>query len=222
VIFEPFERLAGSLHQKRTTERPREWMAARDGLPHPGCGPIADDPEEEPMTIATRRSPMQAARRAPVSLLAVLLVAAVAPGAASANQPLRILLPATDPFVLSGPCDFDVLVESTKEKATLKEWTDEDGSVRLTVTGQIQQRLTNLESGASVELSLSGPGHYRFAPDGSLIEMRGTGRWGIAIFGVEPGLYVASGNFALSYETLAEFLSGARGQVTDLCAELSS
>ena len=174
------------------------------------------------MTIASRRSPVQAARRAAVSLLAVLLVAALAPGAASATQPVRILLPATDPVVYSGTCDFDVLVESIKEKATLKEWTDEDGSVRLTLTGQVQLRVTNLESGASLDLSLSGPGHIRFAPDGSLIEARGTGRWGILKLGVEPGLFVASGNFTLTYATLAEFFSNAQGHVTDLCAELSS
>jgi hypothetical protein len=174
------------------------------------------------MTIAMRCSPFQARRRLSVALLAVLLVAALAPGAASATQPVRIPLPGTDPFVYSGLCDFDVLVETIKEKATLKEWTDDDGSVRLTFTGQIQQRVTNLESGASLDLSLSGPGHIRFAPDGSLIEARGTGRWGIGISGAEPGLFVASGNFTLSYETLAEFLSSARGHVTDLCAELSS
>lgn len=174
------------------------------------------------MTIAPRRSPIRAGRRAPVFVLAVLLVAALAPGAASATQPVRILLPPTDPVVYSGPCDFDVLVESTKEKVTLKEWTDEDGSVRITFTGQYQSRVTNLESGASLDLSLSGPGHIRIAPDGSLIEARGTGRWGILNLGVEPGLFVASGNFTLSYATLAEFLSSARGHVTDLCAELSA
>ena len=174
------------------------------------------------MTITLRRSPIQAGWRAAVSVLAVLLVAALAPGAAAAAQPVRILLPGTDPVVFSGPCDFDVLVESTKEKVTLKEWTDEDGSVRITFTGQYQSRVTNLESGAFVDLSLTGPGHIRIAPDGSLIEARGTGRWGILNLGVEPGLFVASGNFTLSYATLAEFLSSARGHVTDLCAELSA
>jgi len=167
--------------------------------------------------------------RRPTTLLTVavvataLILAAAAP--ASAGKPLRELLPSED-FVISGSCDFDVLVHNVENKEFIKTYFDDDGNpTRQIVNGRLVSELTNLETRKSIVYNISGPGFITFFEDGS-VDFVLKGR-ALAFFSpgdVEdlPLLFVNSGQLTIHIDPDGNILGVEQvGDVEDVCAALA-
>jgi hypothetical protein len=117
-------------------------------------------------------------------------------------------------------CGVDVFVEAIKntEKA-LTFPADEDGNVLQIITGQLWITATNVATGDSVVLNISGPYKVLIRPDGTL---------DITFFGRSvpvqpPGFIVTSGRvvYVIHPDGSSEILS-QRGGSTDVCALLGA
>ncbi len=158
------------------------------------------------------------------SLFAVLLalLALLPASAALADKPTREPLPAED-FTLTGVCPFPVRVEvmANKEKATT--FTTKGGE-RTIVTGTLRVRLTNLATGESRELNVSGPVFVTPHEDGSAtVVLRGRS----LIFStpgstIAPTLQLTSGPVVLEVDAKGAITQlDQRGQAEDLCKALA-
>ena len=153
-----------------------------------------------------------------VAALAVFVM----PAAAYATSPTREPLPVED-FVLTDHCTFDIFVEFVQNNEVLTTYYDKDGEVvRQSVTGSLQVRLTNQEAPEhSVLFNISGPGQYRFLPDGST-ELRGSGTWLHLFITDRPGeLLLIHGSFTAIISDEGFFLTELPNNVQDACLLLS-
>ena len=146
--------------------------------------------------------------------VAVLSALALAPSAA-ADKP--IIEPAPFGEFTGQYCeDFLVRVAETTNRGTAKIFSD--GSV--IITGTLNVAVTNLETGKTISLNISGPA--MFSSDGSTLV--GVGKWlffGEAGFLGRPGptLETFDGRFTLDLGTVT-FVSRT-GTVGELCAALA-
>jgi hypothetical protein len=167
--------------------------------------------------------------RRPGTLLAVavvataLILAAAAP--ASAGKPLRELLPSED-FVISGSCDFDVLIHNVENKEFIKTYFDDDGNpIRQIVNGRLVSELTNLETRKSIVYNISGPGVITFFADGSVDFVAG----GRSLLWFLPGevedlplVFVNSGQVTMHIDPEGNTVRVEQvGQMEDVCAALA-
>jgi len=167
--------------------------------------------------------------RRPTTLLtaavvaAALILAAAAP--ASAGKPLRELLPSED-FVISGSCDFDVLVHNVENKEFIKTYFDDDGNpTRQIVNGRLVSELTNLETRKSIVYNISGPGVITFFADGSVDFVAG----GRSLLWFLPGevedlplVFVNSGQVTMHIDPEGNTVGVEQvGGVEDVCAALA-
>ena len=101
-------------------------------------------------------------------LLSTVLVALVVVPAASANKPMREVIPAPDDKVITGQCAFPVLghIEGSEIDTT---FTDKAGNpVKLIgVFPGNTLTLTNLDTGKSITVGATGSFQLRVEPDGS-------------------------------------------------------
>ena len=162
-----------------------------------------------------------------LGLLVCSLVAVSAPSALANNDPHRVFLPAGPPFTLPvGFCSFRLHFEVVANKEYGKFTTLPDGTVILKETGKLKVRATNVRTGKSVLLSISGPGTITFDADGS-VTVDGTGRWltfnlatDTAPFGL-PAVMLSSGHLHETMDpTGALTVLSVTGRVTDVCAAL--
>jgi hypothetical protein len=87
-----------------------------------------------------------------VAALAAVLVTVLAAGAASAGQPAREPL-FSEGFDLPNNCSFPVFIEVTANKEYVTFF--QDG--RIQITGKLFVAVTNVDSGESIDLNISGP-----------------------------------------------------------------
>ena len=160
-----------------------------------------------------------------IAILATLAVSGslmISPVAAYATPPTREPLPVED-FVLPDHCTFDIGVEFVQNNEVLTTYYDKDGEVvRQGITGALKVRLTNQEAPEhSVLFNISGPGRYRFLPDGST-ELRGSGTWLHLFITNRPGeLLLMHGSFTAIISDEGFFLTELPNNVQDACLLLS-
>ena len=162
----------------------------------------------------TRRS--VARRSLPVALASLLAIALAGPGLAA--KPTREVLEPAEPFVVSGVCDFDVLFEDVKVGYAIMTWDRPDGSTAIIAAGQWQIRLTNLDSGATMDVVISGPEFVNF--DEESFSDVGTGRW--LLFDEGAGMWLASGRFDLTAGDITDIRGTIKGHSIDICAALAA
>ena len=143
--------------------------------------------------------------------------------AATAEKPIRTLAPTPEPFVLEGPCAFDVRLEVLTNKEVGTAFSDG----RFLVTGSYKVRLTNLDpGGGSIDVNISGPGDFTPTEDGGFT-LNARGNW---LFWFFPGdLGITSGRLLLTSGHTTEVLDAAftpvsftpSRNVTDACALLA-
>ena len=153
---------------------------------------------------------------------AALILAVAAP--ASADKPLREPFPSED-FVISGSCDFDVLVHNVENKEFIKTYFDDDGNpTRQIINGRLVTELTNLETRESIVYNISGPGVITFFEDGS-VDFVLRGRSLLFFFPGEvedlPLLFVNSGQVTLHIDPEGNTGVEQVGHVEDVCAALA-
>jgi hypothetical protein len=143
----------------------------------------------------------------------IALVILIAATAALAAPPTREPLVLED-FVAENVCSFPVLVEATANKEFVTFF--DDG--RILVTGKLFVRLTNVETGKSLELNISGPVTIT---ETEVIRGRGL----LILFPEDaggPGLLLTSGRVVL-IRGEDGFLANAtfKGRTVDVCAALA-
>jgi hypothetical protein len=153
--------------------------------------------------------------RKPISLVALLLVAAVLAPAAAADKPTKVPVPSDDFIIPPTICGFEVGVEILADKG--KALIFDDGSMM--ITGSLKVRLTNLGAPTqSIALNIPGPGRF----DES--SLTATGPW---LFFFLPGDLGPGTPAILAYttgrvrvdDTGFHLLAGRR---TDLCPLLAA
>jgi hypothetical protein len=161
-------------------------------------------------------------RLAAALLLTLLALVATAPSALAA-KPTHERTPVDDVFVDEDSCDFAVEIHTTGFILAI-EWVDEDGSLRrFEAYPQLRATYTNLVTGESIKVNISGPAHITESPDGSLT-LVGTGDWSWDVHPDtgEPGLFLTSGRFVLSIDAQGNESFQRVGRITDLCAKLAA
>jgi hypothetical protein len=141
-----------------------------------------------------------ALRRRAFTFVAVALLTVLATGAAGAAQPIR------EPLVIEDEqfnnlCPFPVLLEITANKEYVKFFSDG----RLFVNGKLFVRITNLQTGESLDANVSGPAHI------TLLNERGAGRGIFLLFPEDvggPGIILGTGR--------VDVVRGEDGFITDL------
>jgi hypothetical protein len=153
-----------------------------------------------------------------IGLFAVLTVATASTVAGA--RPERQALTGIGTFVMPAglACgDFDVEYSEIAFKQVLTTWTMRDGSTVGRVTGRYQIRLTNLETGAWIRVSIAGPLFIHTSADGTTTT-RGTGNWGNWIPGEHP--FLTSGQMDPFVGGMEGVLSTLRGHWSDICDHL--
>jgi hypothetical protein len=160
-------------------------------------------------------------RRILVPMAAAALLAVMS-APASAVPPLHERFPNAD-ATLTDHCTFDVFIDVVEDKETLTTFFDQDGNIlRQRVTGVLKVELTNLSSGKTVFLNISGPGTFIPQEDGSLTIL-GEGSWLLLFLANRPGeLLFTHGPFELRVTAEGEvLLVDPPPNETDVCALLS-
>ena len=160
-------------------------------------------------------------------LLALLLATFGMVSPVGAVPPDREPVSAEPPITLVGQCDFDVLLEDVINKEKITTFFDQEGNERFSlITGALKVRVTNLDTGTSKVLNVSGPARFDPHPDGSLtITTRG------ATFlyffpgddtGGLPLLAFAHGQTVLEIDAEGALtVTSVRGDVQDACELLA-
>ncbi len=95
----------------------------------------------------------------------VLLALFLTPSVALADKPTREPVPAAEPlrFAAGEVCAFPVLIEVPESKTKVLTFTDDSGTpLRQLITGKLRLRVTNLATGESLVVNVSGPGFLTF------------------------------------------------------------
>jgi len=98
-----------------------------------------------------------------VVLLTLAIGAAASVPAALAAKPLFIRVTPTNDFVVPDSCPFPVLVHNLVTNQVVRIFGDGSSIV----TGSLKDRVTNLETGKSEDVNVSGPAFRTRNPDGS-------------------------------------------------------
>lgn len=161
-------------------------------------------------------------RRVLISLIALTTFLLVSAVPAAAVPPKHEQVPLPDDFVISD-CGFDLLFHVLEWKLKSTTYFDKDGNViRQHDSGTVKIRLTNVGTGESQDLNISGPATFTFPPDGS-VHLVGTGgwlNWGITN---RPGeVLFTKGRFEMTFTPEGEsLLTDPAPNETDMCDVLS-
>jgi hypothetical protein len=152
--------------------------------------------------------------------VALAVGAALAP-AAFADQPTKEPANNADFTLAAGQsCSFPVASHFYGDKEILKTFS----SGRVLVTGRLRQTLTNLDSGKTIDLNISGPGHLVENADGTSTLVL-LGRSDFPFFStdlVSRGFLLTSGQMTLTLDASGNVIARTiTGNVVDLCAALS-
>jgi hypothetical protein len=155
-------------------------------------------------------------RRRVTAAGASVVLAALMAAPALATGPIRIEGELSESYMPPG-CDFPLLVENPKGTQDVLVWEYPDGSVVIRIVGPWFVRLTNLDSGESMNVSLAGPAHIEIDDEFTFLT---TGRWLFHPAGGEDGVWIVSG-LADTSDGAAAGLDNLRGHAIDVCAALS-
>jgi len=106
-------------------------------------------------------------------VVATVLSTVLLPSIASAGKPLKEFFPA-DPITVEDVCDFPVLLDPIINKEYVKSFFDDEGNLeRQIVTGRFVNEVTNLDTGQSITVNVSGPVFFTFAEDTLTVRLTG-------------------------------------------------
>jgi hypothetical protein len=104
------------------------------------------------------------------------------------------------------------------------QWVDANGTTRtIQAFPQAKNTLTNLDTGTSITVNVSGPAMITEGADGSFT-LVGTGLWGWGNNPEtgEPGQFLTAGRFVFSIDAAGNESFQIVGQITDLCPQLAA
>jgi hypothetical protein len=163
-------------------------------------------------TMVRRRLGRWSAACAAPFILAMLIAAPVL-----AAGPERVEGELSPSFLLPAGeyCDFDLLIENPNGAQDVLIW-ESDTRIVVRAVGQFFARLTNLDSGESIDISASGPAHIEIDDEFTFFT---TGRWVFFPVGGDDGVWIVSGRTDSSVSS-ASGLESLRGHAIDVCAAL--
>jgi hypothetical protein len=157
-------------------------------------------------------------------LSAVLVLLALVP-TATANRPIREVIPAPDDVIITDQCAFPVRAHFEGREIDTT-FTDRDGEpVKLLgVFPGNRLTVTNLSNGASLTLPATGSFQLRAQPDGSVsMKVTGHGPWFPNPVTQELGVWYQSGQVNATFDADGNMTSvGNSGSLVDLCSQLAS
>jgi hypothetical protein len=159
-------------------------------------------------------------RLTPFCFLVMLVPFFLVPHALAAKPSIH-RIPIDDEFVLEDQCVFPVNVDATGILVDIV-FTDEDGTVHeFQAYPQYKAVLTNLDTGESITLNLSGPASFTFNPDGSFT-LKGTGNWLWFPHPAtgDPGIFQTAGHVILSVDAEGNASWTLSGRIVDVCSQL--
>lgn len=106
-------------------------------------------------------------------MLALGLAIVSVPSTASAGKPVKEFFP-SDPVTVEDVCNFPVLLDPIINQEYGKSFFDEEGTLeRQIVTGRYVVEVTNLDSGESMTVNVSGPVFFTFTDDTLTVRLTG-------------------------------------------------
>ena len=157
-----------------------------------------------------------------VVVAVVGLFAALIVPAAFAGQPTIQRIPFEDHSV-SESCGFPVQLDTTGTALDIS-YTDALGNLHSFQAGpQFKTTMTNLVTGKTIVVNISGPGQLTFGADGSFT-LVGTGLWSwtrVNPATLAPGMFLTQGRFVLSISASGVRTFTSTGTTIDLCAQLA-
>jgi hypothetical protein len=163
-------------------------------------------------------------RRGPAVLSIILIALAVAP-VATADKPIREVIPAPDDRLITDQCPFPVLghIEGKEIDTT---FTDKNGNpVKLIgVFPGNTLTLTNLDTETSITVGATGSFQLRLNPDGSAAgKVTGHGAWLSNPVTGEPGIWYQSGQVTATIDEEGNTTSVSNaGKLVNLCPQLAA
>ncbi len=157
-------------------------------------------------------------QRAILCGVVALAAAALLVPSAAADKPIKAPLPAAD--ATGQFCeDFQVRVHVTDNKEVIHIFSS---GVSL-ITGVFKVEVTNVTTGKTLALNISGPG--KISADGSTLSAHG--RWLLfgeagQLPGPDPGMILVSGHSTLQLGPTGIVSMELRGHVEDVCALLAA
>jgi len=157
--------------------------------------------------------------------IALAIIASSASGAL-AGKPTREPSPSPSAFDIIGSCAFAVHVDTLADNGAATTYVGRDGQPTFTrITGHLVMKVTNVTTGTSAVLNVSGPGTFRPLA-GGLIRVDGTGNWLIYLFDTDaggPGIWWTHGRLSLVIDESDVVVQTALpSSRIDVCALLST
>ena len=165
-------------------------------------------------------------KRLTVVLLVTLAVLLAAPSAQAA-QPTVERFPVNDQGIDEETCGFPIETTITGSVVAIswfEEGADQDGRVLyIAADPQLKLTMTNLDTGETITLNISGPVHVNATADGGVVVLE-TGLWarGENPETGESGLFQTAGLLRITIDAEGNESFQFVGRVTDLCAELAA
>ena len=150
-----------------------------------------------------------------LALVLGLVIALAAPvQGAFADKPVREFVPFGSD-VITGFCQFDVLLDPTQVNLYVMTFTDQSGQVvKLIASGVAKVRLTNGTTGRSITVNISGPEQVRIDANGNVTDVA-VGPWLIG-FPSEGRLLLTKGRLVFGQGS-----ASLRGTSRDVCTLLA-
>ena len=156
-------------------------------------------------------------------VLSTLLTALAFAPAATANKPIREIVPAPDDMVISGQCEFPVLghIQGSEIDTTFIDKAGDSVKLLAVFPGNTLT-LTNRDSGASLTVMATGSSQLRAEPGGWLsARAMGHGPFFPNPITGEPGIWYLSGQGKATIDPQGVVTSARlAGRLVDLCPQL--
>lgn len=156
----------------------------------------------------------------PVILALTVVVTLCAAAMASADSGTRAPAPPFDDVVVAG-CGFDVLVETVEWKVVSTTFNNPSSPVVEVDTGVAKVRLTNLETGKSIVVNISGPRVVKVFSDGSVV-LSDEGPWIHWDVPGLPAIFQTNGRVTITIDKAGNVTIDGNGRIVDLCAPLAA
>jgi hypothetical protein len=156
----------------------------------------------------------------PVVLALTVVVALCAAATASANPPTRTPVPPLDDVTVTG-CGFAVLVETLEWNVVSTTFSNDASPVVEILSGVAKTQFTNLETGETITVNISGPLVVKVFSDGSVV-LAEQGPWfHIDVPGL-PAIFLTEGRVTITIDAAGNVTIDGNGRIVDLCAALSA
>ena len=158
----------------------------------------------------------------PVVLALTVVVALCAAATASANSPTRTPVPPIADNI-DPACGFDVLVDFVESEWNVVSSTFSNAASPVVEidTGVAKVQLTNLETGKTIAVNISGPQIVKVFSDGSVV-IAEEGPWIHHNVPGLPGIFQTRGRVTITIDAAGNVTIDGNGRLVDLCAALAA